>query len=121
MCPSGFCVNSFDECKIKTYKCAVETLALCADGFCREDCSNIHTNGCPSENPYYCPSGKCVKYSTQCIDYRCKLETPYLCNDLRCVETRLKCSLNHSSYLIEEVVSTFKINIVDKTKMSVTV
>lgn len=39
MCPSGFCVDSFEKCKLKTYKCAVTTETRCADGKCRRDCS----------------------------------------------------------------------------------
>ncbi len=121
MCPSSLCVSSFEECEIKTYNCAIENYYLCADGKCRKDCLNIHTNGCNSQKPFYCPSGKCVKYSSQCIDYRCNLEKPFICGNLKCVAEPSNCPIKHSSYLIEESVTEIKVRLNDRNKGTINI
>lgn len=121
MCPSGVCVESFENCVQSTYQCAIPEYQRCPDGLCRKDCSEIFTNGCNSKNPYYCPSGKCMKYQSQCIDYRCSIDQPYICNDLRCVAHPNSCPVNHMSYLIKETDNLFLINQIDQSKKFVNI
>lgn len=118
MCPSGICVSNFEECANKSYQCAISSLNLCSDGFCRENCEGIQTNGCTPDSPFFCANGKCVKYAAQCIDYRCSIERPFICNDLKCVPNFMSCSTNHLSYMIDEKSDEITVNTSNRTKIT---
>lgn len=102
MCPSGNCVADFEECMYKTYACHNREEERCGDGFCRENCDGIPTNGCPSHKPVYCQNGSCVESLSQCYDYRCTVHKPILCSNNRCARFFSDCPSNSLSTMVKK-------------------
>lgn len=106
MCPSGKCVSDFEECLEKNYKCVNSLLEKCGDGFCRESCDGIPTNGCPASQPVYCQNGSCVRFAEECFDFKCPLDKPILCSNNECASSYPSCPENVMSTLIMQKEET---------------
>lgn len=101
MCPSGKCVADFEECVDKNYSCRTNGQIRCGDGFCRESCGGIPTNGCQMNKPVYCQNGSCVESISNCYDYRCSVHSPVLCSNNRCAKSFSDCPKNSLSAMVK--------------------
>jgi hypothetical protein len=111
MCPSGQCVSNFEECRNKNYECTSPFLEKCGDGFCRESCDGIPTNGCPVSKPVYCQNGSCVQFTEECFSFQCPLDKPILCSNNVCAQSFLNCPTNVLSSLINKTEHIIKTDI----------